>query len=245
VKHIYIPQYRLCYQDVSAGSSSRPYETQREARPAAGDLGDCSHPCQFVAPTRSQVPGPLSRCCRRASLSLPSRSSACTSNTHLPPSVSLSFAAVHYAQDMIDLSLHHYPYSTTDVAAASTAATPISATQRPSVMQAAQTQASSSPAPTPVSKTSFAFLVHSQDTIPNNLPPDVDDKPLARQRRRRTRSVKSAWDLLFAAVMVLRVHVPRVPLTDRSPYQSRRPSHFRGRVRQEYQARQGRANKNR
>ncbi|KAI9784648.1 MAG: hypothetical protein M1839_001870 [Geoglossum umbratile] len=32
----------------------------------------------------------------------------------------------------------------------------------------------------------FAFLVHSQDTLPNNLPPRVDDKPLARQKRRRT-----------------------------------------------------------
>ncbi|KAI9697802.1 MAG: hypothetical protein M1836_004478 [Candelina mexicana] len=33
---------------------------------------------------------------------------------------------------------------------------------------------------------SFAFLVHSQDTLPNNLPPDVDNKSLARQKRRRT-----------------------------------------------------------
>ena len=200
---------------MSAGSSSRPYETQRETWPAAGDLGDCSHPCQFVlrAPRSTVAP----RCCRRGSL-LPSRTSACTSNTHLPPSVSLYFAVVHYAQDMIDLSLHHYPYSTADVAAASTAATPISATQRPSVMQAAQTQASSSPAPTPVSKTSFAFLVHSQDTIPNNLPPDVDDKPLARQRRRRTRSAKSANNLLFTAVISVRVHIPRVPMTDISAY---------------------------
>jgi len=132
-------------------------------------------------------------------LRLSSRTStACTSHTHLPPSVSLYFAVVHYAQDMIDLSLHHYPY-TSDVVAASTAATPISASQRPSVMQAAQTQASSSPAPTPVSKTSFAFLVHSQETIPNNLPPDVDDKPLARQRRRRTRSVKTAYNPLLKA----------------------------------------------
>ncbi|KAH0537689.1 hypothetical protein FGG08_005554 [Glutinoglossum americanum] len=36
------------------------------------------------------------------------------------------------------------------------------------------------------SNNKFAFLVHSQDTLPNNLPPNVDDKPLARQKRRRT-----------------------------------------------------------
>jgi hypothetical protein len=35
----------------------------------------------------------------------------------------------------------------------------------------------------------YAFLVHSQETIPWNLPPDVDNKPLARQKRRRTRYV--------------------------------------------------------
>ncbi|KAA6406824.1 MAG: hypothetical protein FRX48_09322 [Lasallia pustulata] len=33
---------------------------------------------------------------------------------------------------------------------------------------------------------SFAFLVHSQDTLTNNLPPNVDNQPLARQKRRRT-----------------------------------------------------------
>lgn len=33
----------------------------------------------------------------------------------------------------------------------------------------------------------FAFLVHSQDTLNNNLPPSVDNQPLARQKRRRTR----------------------------------------------------------
>lgn len=37
--------------------------------------------------------------------------------------------------------------------------------------------------------TSFAFLVHSPDTVANALPPDVDNKPLARQKRRRTRYV--------------------------------------------------------
>jgi hypothetical protein len=38
---------------------------------------------------------------------------------------------------------------------------------------------------------SFAFLNHSTTTVSDNLPPSVDDKSLARQRRRRTRYV--AW----------------------------------------------------
>ncbi|KAF2838416.1 hypothetical protein M501DRAFT_1005306 [Patellaria atrata CBS 101060] len=40
--------------------------------------------------------------------------------------------------------------------------------------------ASSSPS------TSHAFLVHSQNTLSHNLPPDVDNKPLVRQKRKRT-----------------------------------------------------------
>lgn len=35
----------------------------------------------------------------------------------------------------------------------------------------------------------YAFLNHSTVTVHQNLPPSVDDKPLARQRRRRTRFV--------------------------------------------------------
>jgi hypothetical protein len=35
----------------------------------------------------------------------------------------------------------------------------------------------------------LAFLVHSQETVANKMPPDVDNKALARQRRRRTRYV--------------------------------------------------------
>jgi hypothetical protein len=35
---------------------------------------------------------------------------------------------------------------------------------------------------------SFAF-VHSQDTLNHSLPPNVDNKSLARQKRRRTRYV--------------------------------------------------------
>jgi hypothetical protein len=34
--------------------------------------------------------------------------------------------------------------------------------------------------------TDFAFLVHSPETVANRQPPDVDNKPLARQKRRRT-----------------------------------------------------------
>lgn len=40
------------------------------------------------------------------------------------------------------------------------------------------------------SPNSLAFLVHSQDTVQHNLPPDVDNKPLARQKRKRTRYVR-------------------------------------------------------
>ncbi len=42
--------------------------------------------------------------------------------------------------------------------------------------------------PTPKSSQIYAFLNHSTETVSDNLPPTVDDKPLARQRRRRTRS---------------------------------------------------------
>lgn len=34
---------------------------------------------------------------------------------------------------------------------------------------------------------SYAFLVHSQDTLNHNLPPSIDNAPLVRQKRRRTR----------------------------------------------------------
>ena len=34
---------------------------------------------------------------------------------------------------------------------------------------------------------SFPFLVHSQDTLQNNFAPKIDNHPLARQKRRRTR----------------------------------------------------------
>ena len=33
----------------------------------------------------------------------------------------------------------------------------------------------------------FAFLVHSQESLSRNTPPEVDNQRLARQKRRRTR----------------------------------------------------------
>ena len=52
--------------------------------------------------------------------------------------------------------------------------------------------AASATAPQPAaaansSPENYAFLNHSSSTVPNNLPPKVDDKPLARQKRKRTR----------------------------------------------------------
>jgi hypothetical protein len=43
----------------------------------------------------------------------------------------------------------------------------------------------------------LAFLVHSQETVANKMPPDVDNKALARQRRRRTRYVTIYFILPF------------------------------------------------
>ncbi|KAF2154057.1 hypothetical protein K461DRAFT_292734 [Myriangium duriaei CBS 260.36] len=40
--------------------------------------------------------------------------------------------------------------------------------------------------PTTTSQTNIAFIVHDPATLTNNLPPNVDNKPLARQKRRRT-----------------------------------------------------------
>ena len=39
------------------------------------------------------------------------------------------------------------------------------------------------------SPANYAFLNHSTTTLPHNLPPDVDDRPLARQKRKRTRYI--------------------------------------------------------
>jgi hypothetical protein len=43
----------------------------------------------------------------------------------------------------------------------------------------------------------LAFVVHSQDTVQNNLPPDVDNKNLARQKRRRTRYASNSRSLFY------------------------------------------------
>ncbi|KAF2140638.1 uncharacterized protein K452DRAFT_273338 [Aplosporella prunicola CBS 121167] len=48
------------------------------------------------------------------------------------------------------------------------------------------TPSADSAKPLSPSSGSLAFLVHSPDTVQRNLPPDVDNKPLARQKRRRT-----------------------------------------------------------
>lgn len=50
--------------------------------------------------------------------------------------------------------------------------------QRPSSPQDGEAASSSSP--------SFPFFNHNATTLPNNLPPRIDDKPLARQKRKRT-----------------------------------------------------------
>lgn len=47
--------------------------------------------------------------------------------------------------------------------------------------------ACSSPSESAAAALNYAFLVHSQKTLTQNLPPRVDNKLLARQKRRRTR----------------------------------------------------------
>ncbi|KAB8338915.1 hypothetical protein FH972_021855 [Carpinus fangiana] len=73
--------------------------------------------------------------------------------------------------------------------------------------------ASSSPLPSSFQtvNTSYAFLVHSQDTLPNNLPPSVDNKPLARQRRRRTRYALSQFLFEAAGALPGRVWLSQQP----------------------------------
>lgn len=45
---------------------------------------------------------------------------------------------------------------------------------------------SSSPNDGPTQRGNWPFMNHNAATLPNNLPPNVDDKPLARQKRKRT-----------------------------------------------------------
>ncbi|KAI9886854.1 MAG: hypothetical protein M1823_001353 [Watsoniomyces obsoletus] len=57
----------------------------------------------------------------------------------------------------------------------------------PSASQLESPGISSSPdGPPNNANNSYAFLIHSQDSVNRNLPPEVDNKPLARQKRRRT-----------------------------------------------------------
>ncbi|KAF3009936.1 hypothetical protein E8E13_011068 [Curvularia kusanoi] len=51
-----------------------------------------------------------------------------------------------------------------------------------------------------IATTDFAFLVSLPDTVANNMPPDVDNKPLARQKRRRTS--KEDEDVLKAEYLI-------------------------------------------
>lgn len=54
----------------------------------------------------------------------------------------------------------------------------------------------------------LAFLVHSQETVANHMPPDVDNKALARQKRRRTRYVADSSS--FCSSIWQRAHVRHV-----------------------------------
>lgn len=60
---------------------------------------------------------------------------------------------------------------------------------------------------------SLAFLNHSPETVKRNLPPDVDNKPLARQKRRRTR-----YDIPFAVLFGV------LPVRDASSGRARAPT---------------------
>lgn len=74
----------------------------------------------------------------------------------------------------------------------------------------------------------YAFLVHSQKTLTQNLPPRVDNKLLARQKRRRTRYIDAS-----------RLCPTRLSSANSVVVQSRRPRYSRGRVPTQSQAGQG------
>ena len=88
---------------------------------------------------------------------------------------------------------------------------------------------SSSPAPAARSSPTappgaLAFLVHSPTTVANSLPPDVDNKPLARQKRRRTRYALhlSSYSIcsqvaIFGMLDALLDRAPSRPRSDASP----------------------------
>lgn len=55
----------------------------------------------------------------------------------------------------------------------------------------------------------LAFLVHSQETVANHMPPDVDNKALARQKRRRTRYASIPFKFC-PSIASVSTHVQRV-----------------------------------
>lgn len=67
----------------------------------------------------------------------------------------------------------------------------------------------------------FAFLVHSQDSVSQNTPPDVDDQRLTRQRRRRTRynphNIRHEDCCLLSAFTAPRIMPFSKPNTRRTP----------------------------
>jgi hypothetical protein len=110
--------------------------------------------------------------------------------------------------------------------------------------------------------TQHAFLVHSPNTFAKDLPPDVDNKPLARQKRRRTRYVLFISRLIDGRMSLVidatrlgtcsRAYLPILG-PDRCPTsttmlttsQQRRRGDIKSRVFTESEARQGGAHGNR
>ena len=89
----------------------------------------------------------------------------------------------------------------------------------------------------------LAFLVHSPETVQRNLPPDVDNKPLARQKRRRTRYARISYCILWLVRVTTRCCVailrnqscvchtnPTTPLTTMNTQQQRRRGHLKSRI---------------
>ena len=78
---------------------------------------------------------------------------------------------------------------------------------------------SSSKSSSPASN--IAFLVHSPHTLTQNLPPDVDNKSFARQRRRRTRYVSLYLCRLASKLLLtrgIRVNYRVMSRVDPNPY---------------------------
>jgi len=67
----------------------------------------------------------------------------------------------------------------------------------PSYSSPASSRAAPSYARRPSFGRQLAFLVHSQESVANHMPPQVDNKALARQKRRRTRYVLPVLPIEF------------------------------------------------